>query len=288
MTTTLRPSGPLQQADDGTLARSYEVCVNSRPVGTVRVATLPAPGRPLGTISDLRVDEADRGRGRGTVAALAAEEVLRGWRCERIRVSVPVDAHAARRLAGALGYVETGHVLAKDVGPAEGADGAGPAEDTGPTGLTEGAGPAERADPAGPDGPAPGGVEIRAMTDAEAAAWITAEPGRAALLPDGPATGGTLLHVAVRGGTRIGHLWTGWRDLPTGERVPYVWEVAVAEAERGRGHGRRLMRFAERVVRDAGGARLVLRVDPGNAPARALYASLGYRPLLTDLEKTLY
>ncbi|MFE1577971.1 GNAT family N-acetyltransferase [Streptomyces fradiae] len=285
MTTTLRPSGPLQQADDGTLARSYEVCVNSRPVGAVRVATLPAPGRPLGTISDLRVDEADRGRGRGTVAALAAEEVLRGWRCERIRVSVPVDAPAARRLAGALGYVETGHVLAKDLGPAEGADPADPAGSTYLTGPAEGADPAGRADP---DGPVPGGVEIRAMTDAEAAAWIAAEPGRAALLPDGPATDGTRLHVAVRGGTRIGHLWTGWRDLPTGERVPYVWEVAVAEAERGRGHGRRLMRFAERVVRGTGGGRLVLRVDPGNAPARALYASLGYRPLLTDLEKTLY
>ncbi|MFJ9702920.1 GNAT family N-acetyltransferase [Streptomyces fradiae] len=267
MTTTLRPSGPLQQADDGTLARSYEVCVNSRPVGAVRVATLPAPGRPLGTISDLRVDEADRGRGRGTVAALAAEEVLRGWRCERIRVSVPAGAHAARRLAGALGYVETGHVLAKDLGPVDGAD---------------------PADPADPEGPVPGEVGIRAMTDAEAAAWIAAEPGRAALLPDGPATDGTRLHVAVRDGTRIGHLWTGWRDLPTGERVPYVWEVAVAASERGRGHGRRLMRFAERVVRDAGGGRLVLRVDPGNAPARALYASLGYRPLLTDLEKTLY
>ncbi|MFV2120261.1 hypothetical protein ACE14D_18215, partial [Streptomyces sp. Act-28] len=65
MTTTLRPSGPLQQADDGTLSRSYEVCVNSRPVGAVRIGTLRARGRPLGTISDLRVEEADRGRGRG-------------------------------------------------------------------------------------------------------------------------------------------------------------------------------------------------------------------------------
>ncbi|MZD05725.1 GNAT family N-acetyltransferase, partial [Streptomyces sp. SID5785] len=34
MTTTLRPTEPLQQADDGQRARHYAVCVNSRPVGT--------------------------------------------------------------------------------------------------------------------------------------------------------------------------------------------------------------------------------------------------------------
>ncbi|MEU3821207.1 GNAT family N-acetyltransferase [Streptomyces sp. NPDC030392] len=260
MTTTLRPSGPLQQADDGTRSRTYEVCVNSRPVGTVRVGTLPAEGsRPLGTISGLRVAEADRGRGRGTVAALAAEEVLRGWRCDRIRVCVPADAPAAERLATALGYTASGHVLVKD--------------------LTA---------PAEPAPPLPPGLEIRPMTGAEAAEWIAADPPRAARLPDGPATDGTRLHVALRDGVRAGHLWTGPHLLPTGERVPYVWELAVPEGHRRRGHGRALMRFAEDLVRAAGGDRLALRVDPGNSPARALYASLGYRPLLTHYEKTLY
>ncbi|MFV2121528.1 GNAT family N-acetyltransferase [Streptomyces sp. Act-28] len=126
------------------------------------------------------------------------------------------------------------------------------------------------------------------MTEAVAADWIAADPGRAALLPDGPATRGTRLHVAVRDGVRVGHLWTGLRDLPAGEGTPYVWEVAVAEGERRRGHGRALMRFAEDLVRAAGGDRLALRVDPDNTAARALYASLGYRLLSTDHEKTLY
>ncbi|URN17991.1 MULTISPECIES: GNAT family N-acetyltransferase [Streptomyces] len=258
MTTTLRPSGPLRRFDDGTLSRSYAVCVDSRPVGAVRVGTLRLAGRILGTIADLRVDEADRGRGRGAVAALAAEEVLRGWRCDRVRVSVPAGARAALRLAAALGYTESGHVLVKGL------------------------------DPAGAAPPLPAGLEIRPMTDAESARWIAAEPGRAALLPDGPAAAGALLHVAVRDGVRVGHLWTGRRDLPTGDRVPYVWDIAVAEGERRRGCGRALMRFAEGLVRAAGGDRLVLRVDPGNAPARTLYASLGYRPLFTDHEKTLH
>lgn len=258
MTTTLRPTGPLQQTDDGTLSRSYEVCVNSRPVGAVRIGTLRARGRPLGTISDLRVDEADRGRGRGTVAALAAEEVLRGWRCDRIRVSVPAGAPAALRLATALGYTESGRVLVKDLGSAE------------------------------PAPPPPAGLEVRPMTEAESARWIAADPGRAALLPDGPAAAGAHLHVAVRDGVRVGHLWTGRRDLPTGERVPYVWEIAVAEGERRRGHGRTLMRFAEDLVRAGGGDRLALRVDPANTAARSLYASLGYRLLSSDYEKSLY
>lgn len=258
MTTTLRPSGPLQQADDGTLSRSYEVCVNSRPVGTVRIGTLRARGRILGTIGDLRVDEADRGRGRGTVAALAAEEVLRGWRCDRIRISVPADASAALRLATALGYTGSGHVLVKDLGPAD------------------------------PAPPPPAGVEIRPLAAAETASWIAADPDRAALFPDGPAAGGTRLHVAVRDGVRVGHLWTGRRDLSTGERTPYVWEVAVAEGERRKGCGRALMRFAEDLVRAGGGDRLALRVDPANTAARALYASLGYRLLSTECEKTLY
>ncbi|MFF8386637.1 GNAT family N-acetyltransferase [Streptomyces kanasensis] len=258
MTTTLRPVGPLQQAGDGTRSRAYEVCVNSRPVGGVRIATVRTADGAVGTISDLRVAEADRGRGRGTVAALAAEEVLRGWDCERIRVSVPADAAPARRLAAALGYTESGHLLLKEL------------------------------DPAAPRPPAPAGLEVRPMTAAEFTPWRSAVPGRRELLPDDPATGGARVDLALRDGVPVGHLWTGWRDLPAGERVPYVWELEVTATERGKGYGRALMRCAEAAVRDAGGHRLALRVDPANAPARALYDSLGYRPLAVDYEKRLY
>jgi GNAT superfamily N-acetyltransferase len=192
------------------------------------------------------------------VAALAAEEVLRGWDCDRIRVSVPAGAAPARRLATALGYTERGHVLLKEL------------------------------DPADPGPPAPAALEVRPMTAAEFTPWCGAAPGRRELLPEGLATEGARVEVALRGGVRVGHLWTGWRELPTGERVPYVWEVEVAAGERGKGYGRALMRRAETAVREAGGGRVALRVDPANAPARALYASLGYRPLLVDYEKQLY
>ena len=97
MTTTLRPTGPLQQGADGAKARSLRVCVNSRPVGAVELRTDTALGSGWGAVSGLRIEEPDRGRGRGTVAALAAEEVLRGWGCTHVRASVPADATAGLR-----------------------------------------------------------------------------------------------------------------------------------------------------------------------------------------------
>lgn len=276
MTTTLRPTGPLQQSADGTLSRTYEVCVNSRPVGAVRVATAPGFGRAVGTISDLRVDDADRGRGRGTVAALAAEEVLRGWRCGLVRVSVPASAAVALRLATALGYAERGRTMTRD--------------------LPEGAVPAE------PEA----GTAVRPMRDEEYEPWWTAaedayvrvwgERGiaadvarakaradRARLLPDGLASRGTRLYAAeAEDGTPVGHLWLGLGP------AAYVWDVEVAEGRRGEGHGRVLMRHAERIAREAGADTISLHVFSDNTPALRLYESLGYRTTHVQFDKRLY
>ncbi|MGB8945842.1 MAG: GNAT family N-acetyltransferase, partial [Streptomyces sp.] len=87
MTTTLRPTGPLQQSADGAKSRTYEVRVNSRPVGGIELATHPVFGPGVAEMRDLSIKEPDRRRGRATVAVLAAEEVARGWGCERIEVA---------------------------------------------------------------------------------------------------------------------------------------------------------------------------------------------------------
>lgn len=79
MTTTLRPTGPIQQGADGARTRAYDVCDNGRPVGAVEIGTDPGFGATAGVLRSLRIDEPNRRRGRGTIAALAAEEVLRGW-----------------------------------------------------------------------------------------------------------------------------------------------------------------------------------------------------------------
>ena len=63
--------------------------MNSRPVGVVHLATDTSFGPSVAKIHELRIEEPDRGRGRGTVAALAAEEVARGWGCRQIEVTVP-------------------------------------------------------------------------------------------------------------------------------------------------------------------------------------------------------
>ncbi|MGY3335253.1 ribosomal protein S18 acetylase RimI-like enzyme [Streptomyces filamentosus] len=278
MTTTLRPTEPLQHSADGGRSRTYDICVNSRRVGSVRVATDPNFGAASGMIEDLRVDEPDRGRGRGTVAALAAEEVLRGWGCSDVKISVPAGATAALALARALGYTERSRNMLKEL-----AD----------------------------EAPAPEpGVEVRPMTDEEFAAWETrardafaqswidrgvpedqarakAEASHRELLPLGLASPGAALQVAVVGGEVVGHVWTGVRTLEPGVSAGYVYDVEVVAAQRGKGYGRTLMRLAERVTREAGETLLGLHVFAGNTPAIRLYESLGYRTTHVNSSKPL-
>ncbi|MFE5675653.1 GNAT family N-acetyltransferase [Streptomyces erythrochromogenes] len=278
MTTTLRPAQPLQRNSDGTRRRAYEVRVNSRRVGTLELATRSAAQPGIGVIRGLWIDEGDRRRGRGTVAALAAEEVLRSWRCTGVAVSVPADAGPALRMASALGYRETGRVMVKEL-------------------------------PEPPELPA--GSVGRPMTRAEFDAWLepgiveygrrlvapgmTEEQGVAAsrteharMLPDGPDTPGTdFLLLETPAGETLGTVWIGECDLPGLGTVPYVYDVKVAPEHRGQGHGRTLMLLAERTVLAAGGNRLGLHVVEGNTPARRLYESLGYRDIAVNASKVL-
>ncbi|MFI6487224.1 GNAT family N-acetyltransferase [Streptomyces sp. NPDC050564] len=273
MTTTLRPTEPLQHAADGTRSRRYQVCVNSRPVGAVRLGTDPNFGTFLALFHELRINEPDRGRGRGTVAALAAEEVARGWGCKQIELSVPGDAEAGLRLAEALGYVTRNRRMEKLLG------------DTSPE--------------------MPAGSLARPMTQAEyevwdrhgredfAQDWIERGlPEREAyaksnrdhdqLMPQGLDTQNMWFTVLEHEGTPVGDLWLGER----GGRA-FVYNVQVDAAHRGRGHGRTLMLLAEVQAVAAGVNRIGLNVFSGNAPAERLYESLGYRTTERYLYKDL-
>ncbi|GAA3369268.1 GNAT family N-acetyltransferase [Streptomyces sannanensis] len=267
MTTTLRPTGPLHQEADGSRSRPYEVCVNGRPVGAIEIGTDPGLGRGAGEIRSLRIDENDRRRGRGTVAALAAEEVLRGWGCTQVMVSVPAAATAALRLVTALGYIERNTSMARTL----------------PQTAPE----------------LPAATEARPMTEAEFAHWRAAavdgyaqhwidrgvpeadaraksEADHRSSLPDGLATPGSDLWVLVHQGAVIGSVWVAQREMAPGEPAGYVYDVEVAEEHRGHGHGRTLMLLAERLAHAAGMSRLGLNVFAGNTPALRLYESLGY------------
>ncbi|MFF3324206.1 GNAT family N-acetyltransferase [Streptomyces sp. NPDC002889] len=278
MTTTLRPSGPLQRGTDGVTSRTYDVCVNARPVGVVELETHPRFGPSAGVVRSLRIDEPDRRRGRGTVAALAAEEVLRGWGCTQIITSVPAEAAAALRLTSALGYIERGRNMLKEL------SGGGPA--------------------------LPAGVEGRPMSEAEFVRWRAAaiesyaqswtargvpedqaraksEADHREKLPDGLATPGSWLNVLVAQGAVVGHVWVAEHEVRAGERGAYVFDVEVAEEHRGRGHGRALMLLAEQVARAAGTPLIGLHVFAGNTPALNLYESLGYRTTHVNFFKQL-
>ncbi|MFJ4327300.1 GNAT family N-acetyltransferase [Streptomyces tricolor] len=273
MTTTLRPAEPLQQHPDGTRSRRFAVCVNSRPVGEIHLGTSPSLGDSVARVIDLRIAGPDRRRGRGTVAALAAEEVARGWGCVQMETVVPAAADAALRLFGTLGYTVRNRGMEKRLG------------DTPPA--------------------LPPDSRARPMTGAEFDAWQATESERyartwierglpeaaarakarndhARLLPHGRATDGMLFSVLEHGGHRVGTLW-----LALEEGKAFVFDVETDAAHRGRGHGRTLMLLAERQAIEAGRPLLGLNVFADNTPAERLYASLGYETVTHSLMKPL-
>ncbi|MFH0516977.1 GNAT family N-acetyltransferase [Streptomyces sp. M41] len=273
MTTTLRPTEPLQRNADGTRSRRYQVCVNGRPVGGLHLATHPVHGDAVARMSWLRIEEPDRRRGRGTVAALAAEEVARGWGCKRIEVTVPGDAAPALRLATALGYVVRNRGMEKALG------------DTPPE--------------------LPPGSRARPMTEAEYGPWLDqggetyvrgwvergmpeaearakSERDHAAALPDGLRTPGAFLSVLEHEGAPVGTLW-----LASLEGRAYVFDVETAATRRGEGHGRTLMLLAEAQAITAGHRVIGLNVFADNTPAERLYESLGYETKQYELYKPL-
>ncbi|MFD7748097.1 GNAT family N-acetyltransferase [Streptomyces sp. NPDC059698] len=279
MTTTLRPSGPLQQGDAGARSRRYDVCDNGLPVGAVAISTDAAFGPTAGVLTSLAVDEARRRRGRGTIAALAAEEVLRGWGCTRVRVEVPAGNEPARRLASALGYTERSRNMVKRLGP----DAA----------------------------PLPAGLTARPLSEEEFAVWrqeavrayaqewvergaepeqarLKSERDHASLLPDGLATEKTRFEVLVRAGEVVGRVWVGpGEPEPGGPPAGFVFDVEVRAEHRGRGYGRALMLLAEDVVRAWDADRIGLHVFASNTPALKLYESLGYTATRYNLAKAL-
>ncbi|KNB49813.1 GNAT family N-acetyltransferase [Streptomyces caatingaensis] len=272
MTTTLRPTAPERRAHDGARSRTYDICVNGRPVGRVLLSTDPGAKGPAGRIDRLEVDPPDRHRGRGTVAALAAEEVLRAWGCRWVEAAVPADARPALGLATALGYTEHARSLAKRLTHPP----ALPADDS-PRPLDATAFPAWLAARQAAHAET---WTARGLTPGEAAALSARVHARA--FPHGHATPGPVVRVLAHRGTDVGTLWLERRG-----ESGYVVDVHVAPEHRGRGHGRTLMLTAERETLALGLGGLALSVAAGNTPARRLHASLGYRPYAIGLSKPL-
>lgn len=286
MTTTLRPASPESPAPGGGRTRRWQICANGRPVGALRTTATPRGDQCWGEISELEVWEGS-GRGRATVGALAAEEVLRGWGCSRIDADIPETATAAARLAEALGYRERMRNMAKHLGTGHPA----PAL---PTGVTARPIDAE-AYPAWLDEAKAGYLhDLRASGLSEEQARAKSDADHVHLLPQGAATPGVVLRRLYGAdgadGAVLGSLWLALRqrDLPDGRPLAWVMTVEVAPDRRGRGHGRALMLLAERECLAAGVHDLGLNVFSSNEVAIGLYTSLGYRVTNRVLGKPLH
>jgi ribosomal protein S18 acetylase RimI-like enzyme len=107
-------------------------------------------------------------------------------------------------------------------------------------------------------------------------------------LPDGLATEGHFISVVedAATGDAIGRLWFAIREIWR-ERVAFVYDVYIDEKSRGRGFGRAAMLALEEEVRTHGIERVSLNVFGGNAVARGLYDSLGYRETAVWMAKDL-
>ncbi|MFD7861058.1 GNAT family N-acetyltransferase [Streptomyces sp. NPDC057682] len=277
MTTTLRPSGPVQTGADGARSRAYDVCDNGRPVGAVEIAADPPASGGHGMLRSVRIDERTRRRGRATIACLAAEEVLRGWGCTAVRTEAAADDIAGQRLIAGLGYTDNSRNMIKR--------------------LAE--------PPALPDG-----LTARSMTPEEFADWeeraiagyaeslvtrgtppeAAAEAARrshARHMPQGLATEGARLHYLLHEGEKAGSVWVAPFEMHPGRLISYVFDVEVDERYRGRGYGRALMHQAERLALADGEEWIGLHVVTSNTPALRLYQSLGYEPTQYNYVKQL-
>ncbi|GAB2739548.1 GNAT family N-acetyltransferase [Kitasatospora kifunensis] len=279
MTTTLRPAGPPTATPDGGADRRWLICSNGRPVGTVRTVARRYGSYLVGRIEGLAVTDAARRRGRGTVAVLAAEEVLRAWGCQRAEVTVPVQAPPAHALALALGYTETNLHLLKRIGqPAQPASGL----TIRPIGAED-----------FPDWLEATKAEFRAqlvragLTEEQARQRCATEHTR--LLRQGHATQDVALRRLLADGRAVGSFWLALDNgrLPDGSPLAWVMTVDVAPELRGNGYGRELMLAAERECLAAGVRDLGLNVYSGNTVALGLYTSLDYRITHWVLTKTL-
>ena len=102
---------------------------------------------------------------------------------------------------------------------------------------------------------------------------------------------GALL-VAERGGAVVGFLCfiveTAYPFVrPEMRAYGYVADLVVADGERGRGIGTRLLAEAERLTRERHLCRLSIAVLHGNDGAARAYERFGFRPHSAELTKTL-
>ena len=97
-----------------------------------------------------------------------------------------------------------------------------------------------------------------------------------ALLPQGRETPNHEILSMIDGeGQDVGYLWITQEDRAPG-RVVFIYDIAVDEAFRRRGHAQDALAYAEQYAREHGCVGVMLHVFGSNTGARALYLKAGY------------
>jgi ribosomal protein S18 acetylase RimI-like enzyme len=123
-------------------------------------------------------------------------------------------------------------------------------------------------------------VEHLGMPDDEAQAKVDRDVS--AVLPDGLGTPGTWIWAVEEGGRVVGTLFVGIRDGGA-----WLYDVTIAEGERGKGYGRAALTALEDELRELGYDSVGLNVWGDNGVARRLYRSLGWDEESVHMRKAL-
>jgi ribosomal protein S18 acetylase RimI-like enzyme len=115
-----------------------------------------------------------------------------------------------------------------------------------------------------------------------------AKEAHAQLLPQGVNTEDHFFFVieSVEQAGPVGVIWLSV-NRETAPPSGFIYDLLIHEPFRGRGFGRQAMLELEGKARDLGLASLSLHVYEDNAPAKALYRSLGYEVKSMNMAKAL-
>jgi len=123
-------------------------------------------------------------------------------------------------------------------------------------------------------------VEHVGMPQEQAEAKV--ERDVAYVLPDGLATADTWIWAVEDDGRVVGAVFVGLRDGGA-----WLYDISIADGERGKGYGRAAMTALEDEVRELGHSTIGLNVWGGNDVARGLYRSLGWAEESVHMRKAL-
>ena len=123
-------------------------------------------------------------------------------------------------------------------------------------------------------------VEHVGMAEERAAEKV--ERDVSAVLPEGLATPATWIWAVADDDRVVGTVFVGVRDGGA-----WLYDITIAEGERGKGYGRAAMTALEDELRALGYDSVGLNVWGGNDVARGLYRSLGWAEESVHMRKTL-